>query len=193
VLDDSELARVLNAAKSMGYPFGPFVELLMLTAQPEDEIAGMRWSEIDGQKWTIPGHRSKNGKDHLVHLSAPALAVLAELPRDDQVDLVFTTTGTTPISGFSKAKEKIDRISGVRGWRFHDIRRTVTTGLANLGHSPHVADKILNHRSGAISGVAAVYQKAEFKVERENALTDWGNYILGLRALDRHHVDCNEG
>ena len=68
-------------------------------------------------------------------------------------------------------------------WRLHDIRRTVTTGMATLGIAPHVADKIMNHQSGTISGVAAVYQRHEFLDERKTALEAWANYVQAL--MDR--------
>ena len=180
VLNDEELVGVLSAADVLDYPFGPFVKLLFLTAQRRREVAGLRWSEITGDVWTIPGARTKNGRAHIVHLSPPALAVLSSIPRHGDSNLVFTTNGRTPISGFSRAKTKLDAASGVEHWTFHDIRRTVTTGLANLGHPPHVADKILNHTTGAISGVAAIYQKAEFLGERKKALDDWGEHVTTL-------------
>jgi integrase len=180
VLDDEELARVYLASDQLGYPFGPFYKLLILTAQRVQEVAGMRWGEIRGNQWTIPGERAKNGKAHFVHLSAAAQKVLATLPRADSTDLIFSTNHRNPISGFAKAKANLDERSGVSGWRNHDVRRTVTTGLANLGVPPHVCDKILNHASGTISGVAAVYQKAEFLAERAVALERWGNHVVQL-------------
>ena len=75
------------------------------------------------------------------------------------------------------AKAELDWLTGVTGWRIHDLRRTVVTGMARLGVSPHVADKILNHQSGTISGVAAVYQKHEFLAERKGALERWGRHV----------------
>jgi hypothetical protein len=49
--------------------------------------------------------------------------------------------------------------------------------MARLGVPPHVADKILNHQSGTISGVAAVYQRHEFLAERKEALDRWGAHV----------------
>ena len=180
VLSKEELGRVFAAAGKIAYPFGPFFKLLVLTAQRVQEVAGIRWSEIQGNEWIIPAERAKNGKAHVVHLNAPALTILSTIPRHAGRDLVFTVTGVTPISGFSKAKARLDRLAGVTGWRDHDIRRTVVTGLANLGHPPHVCDKILNHVAGTISGVAAVYQRAEFSAERQAALDEWGQWVSGI-------------
>jgi hypothetical protein len=52
--------------------------------------------------------------------------------------------------------------------------------MARLGIAPHVADKILNHQSGAIAGVAAVYQRHEFIAERREALERWGTHVSQL-------------
>ena len=71
----------------------------------------------------------------------------------------------------------LDELSGVTGWRLHDLRRTCVSGMARLGVAPHVADKILNHQAGTISGVAAVYQRHEFLAERRKALDIWGAHV----------------
>ena len=118
---------------------------------------------------------------HVVHLSGEALALLAGLPRLENSAYLFTTTGTTPVSGFSKAKEALDKASGVTDWRIHDLRRTfatVTTG--NLGIAPHVIDKVLNHVNGAVKGVAAVYQRAQYMDERRATMEAWGGYLKSL-------------
>ena len=62
--------------------------------------------------------------------------------------------------GYSKSKARLDDLSGVSDWTLHDLRRTVVSGMARLGVAPHVADKILNHQSGTISGVAADFLRA---------------------------------
>jgi hypothetical protein len=97
---------------------------------------------------------------------------------------VFSTDGTTPFQGYSKAKKRLDHASGIGGWTLHDLRRTVVSGMARLGVAPHVADKILNHQSGTISGVAAVYQRHEFMNERKEALLRWGQHVAMLGASE---------
>jgi integrase len=171
VLDDVELARVILAARKIGGPYGGIVEFLALTGQ---------------RIWTIPKSRTKNGKAHVVHLCDQSLAVLK--CADQQGPLMFSLLGTKPFQEFSRAKSLLDELSGVTGWRLHDLRRTCVSGMARLGVAPHVADKILNHQSGAISGVAAVYQRHEFLVERRAALDLWGTHIgalLGEISQDR--------
>jgi integrase len=180
VLDDDELARILRAVRQINGPYGGIVELLALTGQRREEVAQMTWDELDlaSQSWTLPSYRTKNGKPHIVHLSKQATAVLMPRPRPGK--FVFSPSGTKPFQTFSAAKRELDKLSQVTGWRLHDLRRTCVSGMARLGVAPHVADKVLNHQTGTISGVAAVYQRHEFLVERKDALERWGAHVAGL-------------
>jgi integrase len=188
VLDDQELAQVILAARKIGGPYGGIVEFLALTGQRREEVAGLTWEELDLEQriWTIPKSRTKNGKAHVVHLSDQAMAVLKRADR--QGPYVFSLLGSKPFQEFSGAKRQLDQLSGVTGWRLHDLRRTCVSGMARLGVAPHVADKILNHQGGTISGVAAVYQRHEFLPERRAALDLWGAHIsqiVGEESQDR--------
>jgi integrase len=178
VLEDGELARILRAARQMDGPYGGIVELLALTGQRREEAAQLTWDEINlaSRTWTLPASRTKNGKPHIVYLSNEAIAVL--MPKKGK--FVFSLTGTKPFQSFSAAKRELDKLSQVTGWRLHDLRRTCVSGMARLGVAPHVADKVLNHQTGTISGVAAVYQRHEFLVERKDALERWGTHVSGL-------------
>jgi len=210
VLTDAEVALIWAAAGELGHPFGPLVRLLLLTAQRRDEVGGMMWSELsaDGATWTIPKERAKNGKAHVVHLAPAARAILAEVPRfvwaeppgkeqPPPPNLVFTTTGKTPVSGYSNAKDALDahiakahaKAAAGAGqaappplppWRMHDFRRTAVTWMAGNGVAPHVADRLLNHVRGTISGVAAVYQRQQFLAERKAALEAWAGFVVGM-------------
>jgi integrase len=184
VLTDEELVAVVQAARTMGFPYGAMVEFLVLTAQRRGEVAGLVWDEIDLENgiWHLPASRTKNGRGHIVHLSTEARSVLEALPH--RSGYVFGTAGARPAISFSQNKLKIDQISFVTHWVIHDLRRTVVTGMASLGVSPHVADKVLNHQTGTISGVAAVYQRHEFLTERRDALLAWGQH-LGSTLLRR--------
>ena len=115
-----------------------------------------------------------------MHLSDQAIAVLNQANK--QRRFVFSTTGRHPFQAFSAAKRELDVTSGVTGWRLHDLRRTCVSGMAGLGIAPHVADKILNHQSGTISGVAAVYQRHQFLAERKAALEKWGAHVAQIVA-----------
>lgn len=139
--------------------------------------------------WSLPGERTKNGRAHDVPLSDLALSIIERSPTVTDIDLVFTTTGTTPVSGFGRAKRQIDDAiatsranadddgSTMPPWRFHDLRRTMTTGIARLGTPPHVADRVLNHVSGTIGGVAAVYNRFQYIDERRIALDAWARHV----------------
>jgi integrase len=177
VLNDTELTQVILAARKIGGPYGAIVELLALTGQRREEVACLHWEELDlaQRTCTIPKARTKNAKAHIVHLSRQALAVLKRA--DQRGPFVFTLLGTKPFQDFARAKRRLDRLSGVTGWRLHDLRRTCVSGMARLGVAPRVADKILNHQAGAISGVAAVYQRHEFLSERRQALDLWGGHV----------------
>src|SRR5262249_52396055 len=133
VLTDAELAQVWKAAEKMGWPFGPCVQLLILTAQRRSEVSGMTWSEVDlgDGLWSLPSTRTKNKRAHEVPLPTTAIEILRALPTYGQRDYVFTTDQRVPIAGFSGAKGRLDQTmlearapgSGVIGpiphWTFH--------------------------------------------------------------------------
>jgi integrase len=173
VLSDDELARIILAARQVDNRYGGIVELLALTGQRREEVARLAWDELDLTQriWTIPKSRTKNAKPHVVQLSDQAIAVLKRMKR--QGPNVFAFHGAKPFQEFTAAKRKLDELSQVTAWRLHDLRWTCVSGMARLGIAPHVADKILNHQSGTISGVAAVYQRHEFLSERKDALERW--------------------
>jgi hypothetical protein len=109
-----------------------------------------------------------------VHHSEPAWRVIAS---GFGCDLVLGTSRGKRFQAFAKGKRALDKRCGITGWRLHDLRRTIVSGMARLGVPPHVADKILNHQAGTISGVAAVYQRHDFLLERKEALDRWGAHV----------------
>ena len=183
VLDDGEIVRFWNACETLGLPYGPLFQLLLLTAQRRDEVGGMKWSELDLEKrqWTIPRERAKNAKGSVVHLSDLALEIIGQVPQIGDSDFVFTINERVPVSGFGWAKVRLDELMGeTPAWTLHDLRRTAATGMARLNVSPHVVDKILNHTAGTIRGVAAVYNRFEYLPERKAALEAWGRFVESL-------------
>ena len=183
VLSPSELESVYQTCHQLEYPFGPLYKVLLLTGQRLNEVAGMSWTEVDfdNAMWTIPSARAKNKSSHLVHLSKPVIGQLNLLRQFSNSDLVFTTTGKTSVSGFSKSKRKLDALSDVRDWRLHDLRRsfaTITT--ETLGFEPTVVDRILNHVSGSVRGVAAIYQRGKYLEKRREVLEAWATYVESL-------------
>lgn len=182
VLEDNEIVRLLRACRNDVYPFRQFVPILLATAQRRGELAEMRWSEVDldAKQWVIPAERSKNGKPHVVPLSPYALEALNEVPRFLDCDFVFTTTRNSPVSGFSKMLRRLSEGSQTSDWRLHDLRRTAASGMARAGVAPHVVEKVLNHMSGTISGVAAVYNRYGYDREKREALDAWSDCLVQL-------------
>jgi integrase len=210
-LSDDEIRLFWAGCDKLGWPFGPMFKLLLLTAQRRDEVGGMEWSEIEPHEkrvWTIPREKAKNDRAHEVHLSELAIEIIGELPKISRArgdgagsepgPYLFTTNGERPVSGFSKAKTRLDKHmmeilrsefeeagkdadkAEIDGWILHDLRRTAATGMARLNIAPHVVDRILNHVSGTIRGVAAVYNRHAYLEERKTALEAWGHYIESL-------------
>lgn len=188
VLTDDELRQVWNAANEDGWPFGPLVKLLALTGQRLSEVGGMRWDEIDleSKLWTIPAERVKNGQRHEVPLSDAAIAIIKALPRIKTTKgYVFATRRDAAVSGFSRAKDRLDAaIDGavadgppVEHWTFHDLRRTMASGMARLGIQLPVIEKVLNHTSGTFRGVVGVYQRHSFSEEKRAALAAWASFV----------------
>ena len=210
-LSDDEIRLFWAGCDKLGWPFGPIFKLLLLTAQRRDEVGTMEWAELDApatRRWTIPREKAKNDRAHEVHLSELAVEIIRELPKisrtradgtgSEPSPCLFTTNGERPVSGFSKAKERLEKHTvqllraefeeagkdptkaEIEGWILHDLRRTAATGMARLNIAPHVVDRILNHVSETIRGVAAVYNRHAYLEERKAALEAWGRYVESL-------------
>ena len=195
VLSDKEIQLVWRAFDQIGRPFGSIGKLLLLTGARRDEIAEGSWSEIEleARTWTIPPMRTKNEEAHEIPLSDAALNTLRDLtPIAGKPNLVFTTTGRTAVSGFSKAKaaidatvleilkerardrdEDADAVEAFTHWTLHDLRRTVATNLQKLGVRLEVTEAVLNHTSGSRAGIVGVYQRHKWSTEKRAALDAW--------------------
>ncbi len=182
VLSNAEIAKLWPAFGQLGYPFGPVFQLLLLTGARRNEVGGMTWSEIIGDTWELPGGRTKNNRPHIVPLSTTAREILDNVPKIDGSDFVFTINGRRPVSGWGRAKERLDKIAGVENWRLHDLRRTLVTGMNEaLNIEPHVVEAVVNHQSGgAKAGVAGVYNRAQYLKQRKAALESWARHIKGI-------------
>ncbi|MCW2285681.1 integrase [Rhodoblastus acidophilus] len=179
-----------EAPGPIGYPFAPFVRLLLLTGQRLREVAEARWREfdLDAGIWIIPADRMKGGAAHEVPLPPMAIEILRSLPRGDAGDFVFSTTGgKRPISGFSKAKTRLDgaiaqhrQTSGAEempDWRFHDLRRTMRTGLSALPIPNLVAELVIAH---AKPGLHKIYDLHAYRDEKRHALKLWEARLLAI-------------
>jgi len=184
VLTDNELAALWAVCGDEGYPFGDCMKLLMLSGQRRAEVAEMRWSELDLEKrlWTLPSSRAKNGKQHTVPITDAMLEVLRKTPRFFNSDYVFTTTGKSPVSGFGRVKDRINKAlpEGTEPWIIHDLRRTMSTNMAMLGVPQPVTEALLNHKTGVVSGVAAIYNVYSYADEKREALGVWSQHVMKL-------------
>ncbi len=183
VLSDEELSAIWRAAVAVGFPFGNIVHILILTAQRRGEVAGMGWGEISEQQrtWSIPAERTKSNRAHLVPLAPTAMVILSNVPRTSDT-LVFQAVGNeeTSFSGFSKSKRRLDLVARIDAWTLHDLRRTAATGMARLGVAPHVVERVLNHTTGTLGGVAGVYNRFGYEPEMRSALELWAAHIEAI-------------
>ena len=176
VLDDTELTQVIFAARKIGGPYGAIVEFWRSPdsgAKKSLAFIGRSWTWLNGF-----GRSLKHAQRMPKRTSSTCRAGIgrAETRRPARAACLHAV-GTKSFQDFTHAKRRLDQLSGVTGWRLHDLRRTCVSGMARLGVAPHVADKILNHQVGTISGVAAVYQRHEFLAERRAALDLWGAHV----------------
>ena len=178
VLSDDELRAVWRATGGPG-AYDGIVRLLILTGQRREEVAAMTWDEVapDLSIWTIPASRAKNGVAHIVPLSPQARAILQGAP---QLAVLVFQGRAGVFNGFSKAKANLDEASGVKGWRLHDLRRTVATGLQKLKVRLEVTEAVLNHISGSRAGIVGLYQRHDWADEKRAALDVWGAHIAAV-------------
>jgi len=151
----------------------------MLTAQRRDEIGSLRWSEINkvGKLVSLPPERTKNSRPHDVPLSDAALEIIEGQPQRKGRDLVFGE-GEGGYSGWSRAKAAVDKTAKLSTpWTLHDLRRTAATRMADQGVQPHVIEAILNHVSGHKAGVAGIYNRSTYAVEKRAALDLWASHL----------------
>jgi integrase len=177
VLTDDDMRAVWEAAAGPG-SFNAIIRMLILTGQRRAEVAGMTWDEIapDLSAWTIPGSRAKNGRAHIVPLSPQAQAIIKGAQGRE-----FVFQGRVgAFSGFSASKIALDNLSGVKGWRLHDLPRTMATGLQRLGVRLEVTEAILNHVSGSGAGIVGIYQRHEWAEEKRAALNAWGEHVARI-------------
>lgn len=192
-LSEEEIKLFWKACDRISQPFGVLFKVMLLTGQRRSEVAGMTYAELDGTMWSLEGSRTKNGRAHTVPLSGAVIDLLNSMVRYPRSPFIFTTTGTTPVSGFSRAFATLcaamlelgqgsDHPIDIAPWRLHDLRRTCATGLASLRVPVRVTEAALNHVSGTGGGIVAVYQKHDFADERREALDAWANFVMGLVA-----------
>jgi integrase len=181
ILSDPELVKIWNAAEP-DTDYGRILRLLILSAQRRDEIGGLRWPEIMHADDPAKAHialtadRTKNSRPHDIPLSDLAREIVSDCPKRDERDLMFGK-GEGGYSGWSRSKAAFDERSGVANWVLHDLRRTAATRMADLGVQPHIIEAILNHVSGHKAGVAGIYNRSTYAIEKRAALDTWAAHL----------------
>lgn len=148
-------------------PFSDIIKLLILTGQRRSEIWKLKPAWVIDDTITTPATVSKNRHIHTYPFGDMARPYVEKAP--------FS------FNSWSKAKARIDKETGVTGWVIHDIRRFFATAHVEKIRTPvHIIETHLNHRSGTISGVAAIYMRANFLDEMRQATKAYEAYIKGL-------------
>jgi integrase len=180
VLADAELRAVWRAAGELGYPYEGVFRLLILTGQRETQVSALAWSEIDVDKalWTLSPSRMKSDAAHLVPLAPMSTGLLRSLPRWTKGDFAFSTReGRMPVNGFSKAKARLDRLSGVENWIIHDLRRTVRSHFSALPVQDIVRELVIAHTK---KGLHKTYDLYLYLDEKRECLELWEKRLMSI-------------
>ena len=182
VLSNDELVAIWRACSDGDY--GKIIQLLILLGSRRQEVGGMRWSELnpDAGTWELPAARAKNHRAHTIALPSAALDVIRSVQRGPR-DALFGDRSKAGFTAWNFGKEGLDRRLGdaVKApWRVHDIRRTVATGMADIGIEPHHIEACLNHFGGHRSGVAGVYNRSSYERAVAAALARWSEHVNAL-------------
>jgi integrase len=182
-LTDDEIKTLWPVFTAMGYPFGHGLRFLLVTGQRRGEVGGLKWSEIDGDGWNLPGARVKSKQGHRVPLSTLALEILEQCPKLG--DYVFMSgRGVEPLEGWDGAKRRADTFLAkpIEPWRIHDLRRTMATQMRSLGVDRLVVSKLLNH---AESGFTKTYDRYEADPEKAAAMERWSDKLKEIISGER--------
>jgi integrase len=178
VLSASELRLIWNTLPANRY--GAIIKLLLLTGARFNEVAQLKWTEVDFQRGVIslPGDRTKNARPHEIPMSPTVRSLLEVQPKDDGRGRVFCKPSQ------ARCKAALDNaITKANGgplphWTHHDLRRTAATGMVDdVKILPHVVEAVLNHISGHKGGVAGIYNRAVYRDEKREALDRWDRHI----------------
>jgi integrase len=181
VLSNDELVAVWRAC--LDDDFGKIVRLLILSGARRTEVGGMRRSELDLEAgtWMLPAQRSKNHHAHTITLPAAALGIIRTVLGNGR-DCLFGDRSPVGFTAWGFAKNGLDRrlAGAVKPWRLHDLRRTVATGMADLGIEPHHIEAVLNHFGGHRAGVAGVYNRSGYERAVASAMQRWADHVEHL-------------
>ena len=188
-LEDAEIRAVWIAASRLG-AFGGLVKLGLLSAMRRNELAALKWSDIESDRIVLYPTATKTGVRHEIPLTSTMRSVLADQPRTTS-PLVFPPSrrGVAQLAGWTALLATIVKASGVR-FRLHDLRRTTRTLMSRLGVAEPVAEAAIGHVKGGLSGI---YDLHDFWPERVVAFNKVSAHISALLAAERppigHRLD----
>lgn len=175
VIRPVELVHIWRACELLPEHWSIAIRILILTGLRKSEVLKADWNEFDFEvgEWTIPSRRSKNRRPHLVAITPALSELLGQLKRGGGYLFESPLKRGAPVLGLAYPVRQLKAATSSRNWRIHDIRRSVATGMAELRIQPHVIEAVLNHRSGIISGVGAIYNRHGYEAEKREALLAW--------------------
>ena len=182
-LADTELKSVYSQATVHPWPFGPIMKLLILTGQRRGEIAALQWSWIDeeSQIITLPSELTKNGRTHVFPYGKSAAETFEAIPRMGEYVFPGRVKTARHFNGWGSCKAKFDTsIETTDPYTLHDLRRTFSSNMARLGTPIQVTEKILNHTSGTLGGVAGIYNRHTYIDEMRQAMETYDTYLANL-------------
>lgn len=182
VLTDSELRDVWNACDRLPKIWKAYFRMLIVTGQRRSEVAAMHWREINLEQrtWTLPAERTKNRYRHVVPISPLMMAVLDSAPGKSGFVFPSPIAQNQPIHSFGRATDALRKSAQISPFRLHDLRRTAASIMGEIKIAPHVIEAILNHRSGIISGIAAIYNRYGYESEKRDGLCRYGDHLQAL-------------
>ena len=182
ILTDDELINVWTACDSLPQLWKTYFRMLIASGQRRSEVAGMHWNEInlDLHIWTLPAIRTKNRHQHVVPLSPLMMTVLREAPGTSRFVFPSPIDRKTHVHSFGRSTDALRKMAKVSGFRLHDLRRTAASIMGKIEVAPHVIEAILNHKSGIISGISAIYNKYGYEREKNVGLCRYGEYVDAL-------------
>lgn len=166
----------------LGRTHRDFIRMLLLTGQRPGEVAGARWSEFDGDAWSLPGSRTKNARDHRVPLTPILRAILEDLHRrSGSTPHLFPTEGRVKAASghindesvstaLGKIRMSDGKTLGVERFQLRDLRRTTATRLAEIGAEHEIIARVLNHR---LSGITERYNRFSYWEPAKAAMTTY--------------------
>jgi integrase len=191
--DELKELRKKLAASDLHARYQAAIWFLLATGARIGELLKAKWEDINtkGKTWTIPAENSKNGREHLIHLSAFAAKQLGVLKQFS--DAPYLLSGRDPKEALSDkavsrairdrirtgpTKRRIPKtgtllLSGGE-WSPHDLRRTMASRMGDIEIEPHVIERCLNHVQ---QGIVGVYQRQEYLDQRKAAFEKWGKKL----------------